>query len=108
MASVHRDPRFPKGVFYCYYTAADGRRLTRSTGKRNKAQAQIICQALQQAEDEAAGGDLTKNRLKELFDETLKRLGQSPIERISIKGWFDSWLDSKGNVASATFLGYQQ
>src|SRR6516164_3309550 len=106
MASVHRDPRFPKGVFYCYYTAADGRRLTRSTGKRNKAQAQIICQALQQAEDEAAGGDLTKNRLKELFDETLKRLGQSPIERISIKDWLEEWLASKEAISERTRENY--
>jgi len=103
---VHRDPRFPKGVFYCYYTAADGRRLTRSTGKRNKAQAQIICQALQQAEDEAAGGDLTKNRLKELFDETLKRLGQSPIERISIKDWLEEWLASKEAISERTRENY--
>jgi integrase len=108
MASVHRNPRSPKGVWYCHFTRADGTRTVRSTGKRNKAEAKIVCEALAQAENEAAGGDLTKDRLKELFDETLKRLGQSPIERISVKGWFDSWLDSKGNVASATFLGYQQ
>jgi hypothetical protein len=78
MASVHKDPRFPKGVFYCHYTLADGRHSTRSTGKYRRSEAEIICQALQQAENEAATGDLIKDRLKELFDETLKRLGQTP------------------------------
>ena len=51
--------------------------------------------SIAQAETEAATGDLTKDRFKELFDETLKRLGQSLIERISVKGWFDSWLATR-------------
>ena len=80
MASIHRNPRSPKGVWYCAYTLADGRRAYRSTGRKNKTEAKIVCDALAQSENEAAGGDLTKDRLKELFDETLKRLGQSPIE----------------------------
>ncbi|MGA8654866.1 MAG: hypothetical protein WB586_01860, partial [Chthoniobacterales bacterium] len=108
MASVHRDPRFPKGVFYCYYTLADGRRATRSTGRRSRAQAQIVCQALQQAENEAAGGDLTKDRLKELLDETLKRLGESPIERISIKNWLEEWLAGKEGISERTRENYAQ
>jgi integrase len=87
---------------------ADGRRAYRSTGKRNKVEAKIVCEALAQAENEAAGGELTRDRLKELFDETLKRLGESPIERINVKGWLESWLASKENSAAATFRTYQQ
>jgi integrase len=108
MASIHRNPRSPKGVWYCAYTLADGRRAYRSTGRKNKTEAKIICDALAQSENEAAGGELTKDRLKELFDETLKRLGQSPIERISIKDWLESWLVSKENSAPATKSAYQQ
>jgi hypothetical protein len=62
MASVHRDPRFPKGVWYCHYTRAEGTRAIRSTGKRNRAQAQIVCQAIQQAELELGRGDLSRDR----------------------------------------------
>ena len=108
MASVHRNPRSPKGVWYCHFTRADGTRAARSTGKRNKTEAKIVCEAIAQAENEAASGDLTKDRLKQLFDETLTRLGQSPIERISVKGWLESWLASKKNLAPATFVAYQQ
>ncbi len=108
MASIHRDPRFPKGVWYCAYVLADGRRAMRSTGKRDQKQALIVCQALQQAENELAGGELTKDRLTELFNETLKRLGETPIERVNVKGWLESWVESKESSAPATRSAYQQ
>jgi site-specific recombinase XerD len=108
VASIHRNPRSPKGVWYCAYTLADGRRAYRSTGKRNKAEAKIICDALAQAESEAATGDLTKARLEMLFNETLTRLGHNPIERVSVKDWFDSWLASKQRIAPTTLSGYKQ
>jgi integrase len=45
----------------------------------------------------------------EILSETLKRLGQSPIERLSIKGWLGSWLESKRpSVSEASFLAYSQ
>ena len=108
MASVHRDPRFPEGVWYCQYQLADGRRAFRSTGKYHKAQAQIVCQAWQQAENEAARGELTKDRLGAIFNETLTRLGESPIERISVKEWLQDWLISKNKVSERTKSAYQQ
>src|SRR3984893_4508186 len=108
MASIHRDPRFPKGVYYCAYVLADGRRAMRSTGKRDKKEAAIVCQSLQQAENELAGGELTKDRLTELFNETLKRLGETPIERINIGDWLSDWLASKEHVAPNTRLAYKQ
>lgn len=108
MASLHRDPRSPKGVWYCAYILADGRRAFRSTGKRNKAHAKIVCDALAQAETEAASGELSKDRLTELFNETLHRIGESPLERISVGDWLKSWLASKENAAPATFAAYTQ
>jgi integrase len=109
MASIHRDPRSPKGVWYCAYTLADGSRSLRSTGKKDKVQAQIVCQALQQAENEAGGGELSRDRLTELFNETLKRLGQSPVERISVKAWLTDWLASKeGKISPSSILAYSQ
>ena len=108
MASIHRDPRFPKGVWYCLYRLADGRRVFRSTGKRNKREAEIVCQALQQTEDEAASGDLTKDRVTEIVNETLKRVGVLTIERVTIKVWLEDWLASKEQLSAATRLGYEQ
>ena len=108
MASVHRDPRYPKGVWYCLYRLADGRRVFRSTGKRNKREAEIVCQALQQTEDEAATGDLTKERVTELVNETLKRVGLASIERITVASWLKDWLAGKEHLSAATRLGYEQ
>jgi integrase len=108
MASIHRDPRSLKGVWYCAYQLADGRRAFRSTGKRNKAEAQIICQAWQQAENEAAVGELTKDRVSEIFSETLRRIGAAPLERISIKAWLEDWLTTKQEKSEATRKAYSQ
>jgi integrase len=108
MASVHRDPRFPKGVWYCQYRLSTGRRTVRSTGRYRKAEAEIICQAWQQAENEAGAGELTKDRIGTILNETLTRLGESPIERISVKDWLEDWLASKGKVSARTQVAYKQ
>jgi integrase len=108
VASVHRDSRNKSGVWYCYFTLADGTRVKRSTGKQSKYQAQIVCQGLQQAQDELGRGDLNRDRLAALFDETLTRLGEKPVQRINIGGWLDEWLTSKTRISVATRKGYQQ
>jgi hypothetical protein len=77
MASIHKDSRFPKGPWICHFTRADGMRAKRSTGKHNRKEALIVCQALQQTEDELTSGDLSRDRLQEIFNETLKRLGEA-------------------------------
>jgi integrase len=108
VASVHRDSRNKGGVWYCHLTLADGTRVKRSTGKHSKYQAQIVCQGLQQAQDELGRGDLSRERLTALFDETLIRLGENTIQRINIGAWLDEWLASKTRISVATRKGYQQ
>jgi hypothetical protein len=45
----------------------------------------------------------------EILSETLKRIGASPIERISVKGWLEDWLQAKERFLSpASFLAYAQ
>jgi integrase len=108
MASVHRDPRFPKGPWLCYLTLANGTRTTRSSGKYKKREAQIVCDALQQAENELRSGDLTRDRLQALFNETLTRLGEAPVKRISIAEWLDQWREAKQSLSASTQAGYEQ
>src|SRR5262249_2887475 len=108
MASVHRDPRSPQGVWYCRLTLIDGRRIWRSTKKRNKRQAQVLCDAWQQAQLEAANGELTKNRATEIINETLRRIGSGAIERITTRAWLEDWLEGKQGISAATRLGYKQ
>jgi len=107
MASIHKDRRFPKGPYYCYYSLTDGRQAVRSTGKKDRREARVVCDAIQQAEYELGEGDLTKDRLQEIFNETLKRLGQSPVERLSVKDWLGNgsvpkpaWLPTAGLVTN--------
>src|SRR5690348_2031563 len=109
MAFVQKDPRFPKGPWYAAYRYADRRRAFRSTKRKDKRQAQAIADAWEQAEREAAGGDLTKDRVAEILSETLKRIGETPIERISVKTWLEDWLAAKEAIIKpGSFLGYAQ
>jgi integrase len=101
MAYIQRDPRWPQGVWYAAYRYTDGRRAFRSTRRKNRREAQAIADAWEQAEREAATGDLAKDRVAEILNETLKRIGVSPIERISIKGWLEDWLAAKEVSAKA-------
>jgi len=108
MASVHHDPRSPRGVWYCSYRLSDGQRACRSTGKKNRRQAEIVCQAWQLAEDELANGQLTRERTLEIFNEMLRRVGLEPLEQITVCQWLEDWLASKEQVSKATRVGYTQ
>jgi integrase len=108
MASVHRNSRAPKGTWYAALRLADGRRVWRSTKTRDKAKAKIIAEAWQTAEDEVARGHGTKDRITEILNETLKRVGVETIARINLDDWLDEWLSSKDQVSEATRLAYEQ
>jgi hypothetical protein len=108
MASIHRDPRSPKGVWYAFYSLADGRRTCRSTGKRDRRDAKIIADAWEEAERAALTSGLTHDRVLQILNETLKRTGQAPLDYVSIKIWLEDWLAAKDKVTTTTRLGYEQ
>jgi integrase len=109
MASIHRDPRAPKGVWYAAYRLVDGRKAFRSTGTRDRGKAEIIAQAWDTAELAAAAGNLAHDRVLEILNETMKRLGATGIEFITVKDWLNDWLESKkGQVAESTHAAYTQ
>jgi integrase len=107
MASINRDPRFPRGVYYARFTLADGRRACRSTGKKNRRDAEIVAQAWQATENEIANGSICPDRLTEIFSETRKRLGYEPIDYITVQGWLSDWLASKTEIAATTESAYR-
>jgi integrase len=108
MASIHRNIRAPRGAWYAVLRLADGRRVWRSTRTRDKAKAKIIAEAWQTAEDDVAAGHGTKDRITEILNETLKRVGVETIVRINVGDWLDDWLSSKDQVSEATRLAYEQ
>jgi integrase len=107
MASIHRDPRYPKGVWYCAYTLASGARTMRSTGTRNKQEARIICEAWAETERAAAKDALSTSRATQIINETLRRVGQEPVTRYKLGAWFEEWLASKTRVSPGLKKRYQ-
>jgi hypothetical protein len=109
MASIHRDSRSPKGVWYAVYRLGDGRQIWRSTKTRDKSKAKIIAEAWHTAEDAAAFAELSQDRVLEVLNETLKRIGASSIEYVSVSAWLREWLGSKeGQIAESTQKAYAQ
>ncbi len=109
MGSLVKDSRGRSKYWIACYRAADGRRVKKSTGKTEKKQAEIIMAAWEHAEGLASKGEATANRLTEVLNETLRRLGQEPIKTPSVKSWLESCLASKeAQVAPATYSAYEQ
>jgi integrase len=109
MASVHRDPRSKKGVWYAAFYQADGTRVFRSTKEKDKQRALAIAHGWAAAEREAARGDLTKDRVTEILNETLNRCGIAPVERISVRAWLQGWLESsERTVKPSSLVAYSQ
>jgi integrase len=109
MASIHRDPRSPKGVWYAHYKLGDGRRVARSTGTRDRAKAKIIAEAWAAGETAATFGELSQARVLAILNETLQRIGANTVQYISVKEWLTDWLASKDNqTAVATRAAYGQ
>lgn len=106
MASIHRDPRSPRGVWYCSLRLADGSRTMRSTATTRRSRAKTICEGWQAAEDAARDGALSAARATEILNETLTRCGQQPIERLRTGEWFESWLESRTRISAPVWQRY--
>jgi integrase len=109
MGSLTKDSLGRSKYWIACYRTADGRRVKKSTKKTDKGQAEIVLAAWQYAEKLAGDGAATAERLAEVLDETLSRLGLAPIKTPSIKSWLEEWLKSKeGQVSASTHLAYEQ
>ena len=109
MASVHRDPRHPRGPWSAAFRLADGRRAYRSTGTCSKYKAKAIADAWEAAEREAASGELTRARVGAILEETLLRLGHPAQERLSVAQWLEEWLAAKKpGLAPGSYKAYAQ
>src|SRR5262245_2671689 len=98
MASICRDPRSPKGVWYCSYRLADGRRVMRSTGTKIRAEARIICESWAETERAAREGSLSTSRAAETINETLARCCHEPLTRHRLGEWFSEFLQAKSGA----------
>ncbi len=73
-------------------------------GKR----AQVICDGWQAAERLLAAGEVTQDRILELYNDTLKRAGLKEIDAPSVGRWMADWLKGKRKIAPSTRVAYEQ
>jgi integrase len=109
MASLQKDSRRRSPYWICYYRAADGRWLKKSTKQTDKKSAMEVCAALERAENAAKAGTFTEQTARKLLGEILERVTGERIENYTIKGWFAHWLQLKERVRSEkTMSRYRQ
>jgi integrase len=95
MPSLTKDSRERSPYWICCYTAADGRRLKKSTKQTDRTKALEVCLALEQAEGLAARGTLTEIRARELIGEVLERTSGDSLPFYTAEGWLRDWVRGK-------------
>src|SRR4051794_22498725 len=113
MASVHQQAQGKSPFWYCRYVTAGGQQRMKSTEVRIKEdpkgkRAQLICQGWQDAENALRDGNITHDRILELYNDTLKRAGLKVIEAPSVGQWMKDWLKGKHKITKSTRLAYEQ
>src|SRR6476659_1939965 len=95
MANLTKDSRGRSPYWVCCYTAADGRRLKKSTKQTDRGKALEVCLALERAENMAARGTLTETRARELIGEVLERTSGDTLPFYTAEAWLRDWLRGK-------------
>jgi integrase len=95
MATLTKDSHERSPYWICCYTAADGRRLKKSTKQTDRTKALEVCLALERAEGMAAQGTLTETRARELIGEVLERTSGDSLPFYTTEGWLRDWLRGK-------------
>lgn len=131
MPSIHKDPRGKSPFWYCAFNLPDGRRAFRSTKEIDRAAAQASCQRWANESEvlgeapklenknlvletfiavsrQAAKGEFTETTARKMLDEILRAAGQRTIEKSTIRGFLEAWLESKSaSTAAGTVRRYR-
>lgn len=118
MGSVHQDARGRSKFWYGAFTTAAGQRRMVSTkieiGKTKKEQSEsreaalAVVRAWEKAEGLACAGTITKTRIEEILNQTLRSIGLQEIETTTVRQWFKDWLAGKRSIAKSSRVGYEQ
>jgi integrase len=108
MPSIHKDPRGKSRFWYCCFTTAAGKRRMVSTRQEDEDKAKIICTRWAEAEGLVRNGQVTEQRIKEIFNDTLKSVGLREITSPTLQSWTKDWLGGKRKLSKASRLGYEQ
>lgn len=81
----------------------------RSTGESNLKRAKIKCEAMSRIAEEEARGDVSRELLEHIVNDTLHRLGHEPVKAPTVRGFLEGWLtNQRGAVAPLTHSRYAQ
>jgi integrase len=96
--NLYRDRHVPrKSPFWtCTYEAADGKRVFKSTGCKNREAAWKFALKLQEASNMAKEGRLNEERIRKIVSE----MAGKPSEGFTVRNWFTHWLEIKGQTRS--------
>ncbi len=109
MATLTKDSLNRSPFWIACYTAADGRRLKKSTRETDRKRALEMALALERAEDMARRGTLTENRVRQLMGEVLERTTGDTMPRHTAEGWLGDWLKNKAvSTAESTHGSYSK
>jgi integrase len=95
MATLVKDARSRSPYWIACYTAADGRRLKKSTKQTVRAKALEVALILERAESMAARSTLTEIRARELIGEVLERTSGENLPFYTTESWLRDWLRGK-------------
>ena len=109
MGTLVKDARDRSKFWYWCYTAADGRRLKKSTKETDRRKAKLAGQAIEDGEALLKSGTASEDQLRRIFNEMRTRLTGKPVYDPSVKQWFERWRESeKPAVSASTLARYKQ
>lgn len=104
MASIHKQPGRPN--WFCAFTTADGKRVFRSSGTKDKKQALEICRAWDKAARHAKKGLLTPDTAREIIAagvaDVFASATRESLPSGTVRAWCTTWLASKSIETEAS------
>jgi integrase len=106
MASLIKRENSP--FWFACFSAADGRRLKKSTKETDRKRALEVALALERAEGMARRGTLTATRVRQLLGEVLERVSGDELPAHTAESWLRGFVENKSvSTAESTLAGYR-
>ena len=107
MASIFKRPNSP--FYFCAYYGADGRRLKKSTKRKNRTEAMEICMAWAKAGTQAQSRTLTAAQARKVLAEMVAHSTGESLTAYTLESWLAEWTANKtASASAATMLRYNQ
>ena len=96
MASIHRQNARP--YWFISYFDQEGRRRHKSSKTTNRKEAEVFAAKIESAVRKAKYGPFTQTRARKVIEQTIGEialLSGTPVERQTVRQYFETWLDGK-------------